>query len=330
MASQAKQKQKLLYLKKLFERRSDEEHPITGIQLIDILSHQNIKCERKTVYDDIDTLKESGMDIVTTKVGHSNAYFLGERLFQDEELLVLVDSVASSRFLTKKKSRELIDKLKSLTSEYKADNLNREFFIRNRSKTVNKQIYYNINAINEGILKEKNIEFKYFEYTADKKQQLRHGGEVYKVSPYYFVYNDNNYYLICYNYKRSELSYFRIDRMTAVNVTEEDRYKLSDEEKALAGEQRYAVFEMFPGKPETVEIKFENSLMNAVIDRFSERVVTRRADDDHFIITVDVQLSPTFYGWIFKFAEKAEILSPQSAVDEAKRMVESISKIYSK
>ena len=328
MASQAKQKQKLLFMKKLFERKSDEDHPITGIQLIDILAGQNIKCERKTVYDDIDTLKGSGMDLETTKVGHSNAYYLADRLFQDEELMVLVDSVASSRFLTKKKSRELIEKLKTLTSEYKSDSLDREFFIRNRSKTVNKQIYLNINAINQGILKEKNIEFKYIEYTPDKKQQFRHGGEVYKVSPYYFVYNDNNYYLICYNYKRSDLSYFRIDRMSYVNVTDEDRYKLSDEEKARAGEQRYAVFEMYPGKPETVEIKFENSLMNSVIDRFSERVVTRRVDDEHFVITVDVQLSPTFFGWVFKFGDKAEILSPQNAVDEARSMVESISKLY--
>ena len=328
MASQAKQKQKLLFLKDYFERKSDDEHPITGIQLIEILGDQNIKCERKTVYDDIDTLKGSGMDIMTTKVGHSNAYYLGARLFQDEELMVLVDSVASSRFLTKKKSGELIEKLKSLTSEFKAKNLSREFYIRNRSKNVNKQIYYNINAINEGITNDRNIEFKYYEYTPDKKQQLRHGGEVYKVSPYYFVYNDNNYYLICYNYKRDELSYFRVDRMVSVNVTSEDRHKLSDEEKALAREQQYAVFEMFPGTPTTVEIKFENSLMNAVIDRFSERVITRRVDDDHFVITVDVQLSPTFFGWVFKFGDKAEILSPDKAVDKAKEIIESISKLY--
>lgn len=330
MASQAKQKQKLLFMKNLFEKRSDEEHPITGIQLIDILADQNIKCERKTVYDDIDTLKQSGMDLITTKVGHSNAYYLASRLFQDEELFVLVDSVASSRFLTIRKSNELIEKLMSLTSEYKAPALKRSFFIRNRAKAVNEQIYYNINAINEGIFGDKNIEFKYYEYTPDKKKQLAHGGEVYKVSPYYLVYNDNNYYLICYNYKRDELSYFRIDRMATVKVIDEKRHVLTDAEDAIAKQQRYAVFEMYPGTPETVRIKFENSLMKAVIDRFSERVNTERVDDEHFVIEVDVQLSPTFYGWLFKFGDKAELLSPTSAVEEAKSMIESIRKLYSK
>ena len=328
MASQAKQKQKLLFMKKLFERKSDENHPITGIQLIDILAGQNIKCERKTVYDDIDTLKESGMDLVTTKVGHSNAYYLDQRLFQEEELYVLVDAVASSRFLTIKKSNELIEKLMTLTSEYKAPALRRSFFIRNRSKAVNEQIYYCINSINQGINEDKDIEFKYFEYTPEKKKQLRHGGEVYRVSPYYLVCNDNNYYLICYNYKREQISYFRIDRMTKVEVIDEKRHVLTDAEDAMAKEQRYAVFEMYPGEAVTAEIKFDNSLMNAVIDRFTERVVTQKVDDDHFMITVDVQLSPTFYGWLFKFGDKAELISPQKAVDEAKNILDSIRKLY--
>ena len=328
MASQAKQKQKLLFMKKLFEQKSDEDHPITGIQLIDILAGQNIKCERKTVYDDIDTLKGSGMDLVTTKVGHSNAYYLDQRLFQEEELYVLADAVASSRFLTIKKSNELIEKLMTLTSEFKAPALRRNFFIRNRAKAVNEQIYYSINAINKGINEDKNIEFKYYEYTPEKKKQLRHGGEVYKVSPYYLVCNDNNYYLICYSYKYEKISYFRIDRMTKVEVTEEKRYVLSDDEDALAKQQRYAVFEMYPGDAVTAEIKFDNSLMNAVIDRFTERVAVKKVDDSHFCIEVQVQLSPTFYGWLFKFGDKAELISPKEAVDGAKEMLESIRNLY--
>ncbi len=330
MASQAKQKQKLLFMKKLFERRSDEEHPITGVKIIDILAQQNIKCERKTVYDDIDTLKNSGMDLVTTKVGHSNAYYLGERLFQDEELFVLVDSVASSRFLTIKKSNELIDKLMTLTSEFKAPALRRSFFIRNRSKTFNEQIYYCINAINEGINNDKDIEFKYYEYTPEKKKQLRHGGEVYHVSPYYLVCNDNNYYLICYNYKREQISYFRVDRMTKVEVIEQKRRVLTDAEEARAKEQRYAIFDMYPGEAVTAEIKFDNSLINAVIDRFTERVVIEKVDEQNFKVTVDVQLSPTFYGWLFNFGDKAELLSPANAVEQARQIVDGLSKLYNK
>ena len=332
MASQAKQKQKLLFMKNLFEQKSDENHPITGIQLIDILAEKNIKCERKTVYDDIDTLKESGMDIITTKVGHSNAYFLGQRLFQEEELSVLAACVASSRFLTKRKSGELIDKLMTLTSEFKAPMLSRTFFIRNRAKgkSGNEQIYYNINAINDGVNNDKDITFKYFDYTPDKKKVARHGGELYTVSPYNLVYNDDNYYLICSHYKREQISFFRVDRMVDVKVTENKRHPLTDDENSFVKEQQAAIFEMYPGNQVEAEIKFDNSLMNPVVDRFTDRVNIERVDENSFKIRVNVQLSPTFYGWLFKFGDKAELLSPQEAVEEAKGILDNIRRLYDK
>ena len=88
--------EKLLTIEKLFETKTDEKHTITGNRLIEILGDYGIKAERKTIYDDIKTLCDSGMDIEITKDGHSNAYYLAQRLFQDEELYVLADAVASA------------------------------------------------------------------------------------------------------------------------------------------------------------------------------------------------------------------------------------------
>lgn len=175
MTGVSRQKQKLLTMKKLFETKTDEKHTITGNRLIEILGDYGIKAERKTIYDDIKTLCDSGMDIEITKDGHSNAYYLAQRLFQDEELYVLADAVASSRFLTQKKSKELLKKIQSLTSEHKAKDLRRMVYVSNRTKTFNEQIYYAINSIQEGIFSGLEIHFKYYEYTVEKRKQLRHG-----------------------------------------------------------------------------------------------------------------------------------------------------------
>lgn len=167
MTGVSRQKQKLLTMKKLFETKTDEKHTITGNRLIEILGDYGIKAERKTIYDDIKTLCDSGMDIEITKDGHSNAYYLAQRLFQDEELYVLADAVASSRFLTQKKSKELLKKIQSLTSEHKAKDLRRMVYVSNRTKTFNEQIYYAINSIQEGIFSGLEIHFKYYEYTVE-------------------------------------------------------------------------------------------------------------------------------------------------------------------
>ena len=139
MTGVSRQKQKLLTMKKLFETKTDEKHTITGNRLIEILGDYGIKAERKTIYDDIKTLCDSGMDIEITKDGHSNAYYLAQRLFQDEELYVLADAVASSRFLTQKKSKELLKKIQSLTSEHKAKDLRRMVYVSNRTKTLDRK-----------------------------------------------------------------------------------------------------------------------------------------------------------------------------------------------
>lgn len=218
-----RQKGKLLLLQKILLSETDENHKLTGAELISKLAASGISCERKTIYDDIETLTLSGLDIVTEKIGHSNYYYVSSRYFQDEELLVLTDAVASSKFLTRKKSDELIKKLQSLTSRYKGQRLRRSIYVGGRVKTYNEAIYYSINAIHEAIYKNQQITFRYTEYDIDKKKRYRHHGEVYQVSPYYLIWESDCYYLVCYCRKHEELCRYRVDRMTDVCISEEKR-----------------------------------------------------------------------------------------------------------
>ena len=314
-------------MESLFRQRTDEQHPLTGNQLIDILAAEGIKAERKTIYDDIATLCDSGLNIETTKSGHSNAYYLGERLFQDEELFVLSDAVASSKFLTIKKSNELIKKLQTLTSEHKAGQLKRSIYVDNRTKAFNEFIYYNINTIQNGIFSDRVITFKYFEYNLEKKKQLKHGGEPYSVSPYQLIWENDNYYLACFCHKHGKICRYRADRMTCVTITESKRKELNEaEEKELKNQK--SLYSMYGGKEETLRLQFDNSLMNVVIDRFGEKVICHPNSETSFYINSEVQLAPTFWGWLFQFGNKAKVLAPEYAADIAKQKLAEIMKLY--
>lgn len=327
MAGLSKQKQKLLIMEQLFNKRTDENHALTGNQLIDILAHQDIKAERKTIYDDIATLCDSGIKLEVTKIGHSNAYFLSERLFQDEELFLLADAVASSKFLTIKKSNELIKKLQSLTSDHKAKQLRRSIYVDNRTKAFNENIYYTINTVQEGIFSDRNITFNYFEYSLEKRKQLKHGGELYTVSPFQLIWENDNYYLACYCFKHKKICRYRVDRMTNVSVSDEKRCKLTEEEAEEMKNQR-SLYSMYGGEEETVQIQFDNSLINVVIDRFGERVICHQNSENTFYINADVQISPTFWGWLFQFGDKAKILGPSQVAVMAQRKIKELADMY--
>ena len=327
MTGVSRQKQKLLTMKKLFETKTDEKHTITGNRLIEILGDYGIKAERKTIYDDIKTLCDSGMDFEITKDGLSNAYYLAQRLFQDEELYVLADAVASSRFLTQKKSKELLKKIQSLTSEHKAKDLRRMVYASIRTKTFNEQIYYAINSIQEGIFSGLEIHFKYYEYTVEKRKQLRHGGEVYTVSPYSLVWENDNYYLVCYCEKHEKICRYRVDRMTQVTVTDIPRRELSEEEKTEVT-NRQTIYGMYGGELMTLQLQFDNKLIDVVMDRFGEKTICHKNSDNTFYKNEEVQVEKTFWGWLFKFGSQSKVLGPERAVEMAKDAISDIADCY--
>lgn len=321
------QKQKLLVMKKYFETETDENHHVTGNQLIEYLSRQGIKAERKTIYDDIKTLSESGMNIETVKAGHSNAYYLGERPFMDVELLVLADAVASCRFLSVSRSNQLLKKLQKLTSRYKGNQLNRCIHVAKRPKSFNDKIYYAINEIHEGIFSKKQITFQYTEYTADKESVSKHGGARYQVSPFTLVWENENYYLICYCCKHEKICRYRVDRMKNVTTIDEDVIALTDEQKDEA-ENLKSIYGMYGGKSEMVTMEFDSSLANSVIDKFGIDVHMRKISDDVFSVTAQVQIAPTFWGWLFQFGRKAKVVAPANVVEQAKAEISALVQNY--
>ncbi len=329
LTPKSRQKQKLLILQKILLTETDENHKLSGNDLIDKLALYDIKAERKTIYDDIATLIESGLDVVVEKLGHSNVYYVGSRVFQEEELLVLADAVASSRFLTQKKSNELIKKLQSLTSKHNAQHLKRTVYVGNRAKTYNEAIYYSINAIHEAIHKNYQITFRYTEYDLNKRKRYRHGGDLYKVSPYYLIWESDCYYLVCYCQKHEEICRYRVDRMTDVTVTKSKRRELSISEEEFAKSLR-ATYNMYGGKTETVTLEMSNGLINVLIDRFGDSIHVTPVTQDRFTVKLEVQISPTFWGWLFQFGTDAKVVSPEWVKNEARLMLGEISEAYKK
>ena len=307
------QKLKLFYLMKILLEKTDEEHTITVPEMIAELGKLGISAERQSVYDDLEYLKLFGLDVCSRKT-RTHDYFIGSREFELPELKLLVDSVQSSKFITHKKSMELISKIEKLTSEANAKKLHRQVFVTNRVKTVNETIYYNVDKIHDAIAANKQITFKYYDLDVNRKKVYRKNGDRYTESPVALTWDDENYYLITYKEKYDDYAHYRVDKMESIEITEEDRV-LSEEPFDLSAYSK-TTFAMFGGEETEVSIKFENDLVGVVFDRFGTDVRIVKADEEHFICTVKVAVSPHFLSWIVSFGRRAKIMSPDYVVDE--------------
>jgi predicted DNA-binding transcriptional regulator YafY len=323
MSKLPNQKLKLLYLLKILLEKTDSEHTLTVPEMIEELKKYNISAERKSIYDDIEALKTFGLDIVCRK-SKTYDYYIAGRTFQLAELKLLADAVASSKFITEKKSGQLIKKIGSLTSIHEAKQLTRHVYVSGRVKAMNEKIYYNVDMIHQAISNKKQISFKYFEYTIDKKKRYRNEGNTYIASPYALTWDNENYYMISYYEKYEGITHFMVDKMEGIEILE---LKSQDIEINIA-EYTKKIFSMFVGEEETVRIQFDNSLLGVVIDRFGKDTVTYRIDDNNFMAVLKVELSPPFWGWIFQFGDKVKIISPENVVEDFIKHIEEVKHNY--
>lgn len=318
-----KNKGRILALLQYLYKYTDEEHAVTTNELIEILSQAGYSANRKTVKDDIDIISEAGFDVITIK-SSSNAFFWGSRTFELPELKLLVDAVSSSRFISNKKSEQLIDKLATLTSEQLSQQLIQRIYTKERIKTNNNQLYYVIDKITDAIQSGRKVQFRYTEYNADKEKVLRNDGELYINSPYALLWNEDYYYMIGYSEKREKVVTFRVDRMIEPKILNEDAYPEPAEFHITDFIRK--VFEMFDGEEETVTLECENALMNTIVDRFGEEVETKRISESKFEAKVSVSASKTFYGWVFQFGGQIKITRPEHIrkeyLDMAKAVME--------
>lgn len=305
----AHKKLKLLYLAQLFQERTDEEHTVTVGDMIAYLDRLGIPAERKAIYDDLELLRLFGMDIVHTKTKTHN-YYLGQRTFELPELKLLIDVVQASPFLTAKKSMELIGKLEGLASAAQAGALRRQVYVLSRVKTHNEQLYYNIDGINQAINEDRCIRFRYFDWTLQGERLYRHGGQAYSECPAALCV-DRNYYLITYRPQQQKFIHFRVDRISDLQVSQEPRPPLpADFDPALYVR---TIFDMHSGQTQTVTLSLRDHLLNVARDRFGSDAHYRAGPDHTFIVSAQVEVSPTFLSWVLCFGGEARILEPASA-----------------
>ncbi|PKM67298.1 MAG: WYL domain-containing protein [Firmicutes bacterium HGW-Firmicutes-2] len=327
MAKSSNQKLKLLYLLKMLNEKTDENNTMTINDMIAELERYGITAERKSIYDDLEALRHYGLDIAMQKTKTTD-YYVASRVFELPELKLLVDAVQCSKFVTHKKSNELIKKIESLASRKQAQSLQRQVFVTNRVKTINESIYYNIDSLHLAIAQNKKVTFKYFDYDIRKEKVFRKNGGKYTVSPYGLSWDDENYYLITFSTKYDGFTHYRVDRMTNIDLIEEERDPLSDKEHFDIAEYTKKVFNMFNGDEVMVNLQLDNSLVNAVVDRFGKDIQIGKVDDDNFNIWIKVAVSSTFFAWISQFGNKVKILSPESVVEKYISHLKEISSLY--
>ena len=328
MAKSEKQKLKLLYIMQCLTEKTDAEHSVTTQEIIDYLALQGINAERKSIYTDIDLLIDYGMDIVKNS-GRSGGYTLVSRQFELAELKLLVDAVQSSKFITTKKSRDLIGKLETLCNKYEAGQLHRQVVVTNRNKTVNENIYYNVDIIYNAIAENVKIQFQYFEWDVNKEMHLRRNGKVYEVSPWLLTWDDENYYLIAYDSEAGIIKHYRVDKMLKIELSVEKREGKEQFQHFDIAAYSKKTFGMFAGKEETVTLRCDRSLTGVMIDRFGKDVAMRKIDENTIQARVNVAVSRQFFGWITGLGNIVKIEAPERVVEQYRDYLGEIIERYS-
>ena len=319
MARSSNQKLKLLYLEKIFKEKTDEDHYLTMPQIITELNRYGIEANRKSIYTDIDALQNYGLDIIQTRDGAHTYYHLGSREFEVAELKFLVDAIQASKFISEKKTKELIEKLESTVSTYDKTLLNREVTVSGRVKNMNESIYYSIDEIYHGMAEDKCITFRYFSWNRKGQEEFRRDGALYEVAPWALHFDDERYYLVGYDMEKKEIHHYRVDKMRNVSISDTKRKGVTEFKKTNKSKYSQQYFRMFGGEIETVTLRCENSMANIIVDQFGRDARMIPDGDDYFTARVEVAVSEQFFGWIFALGGGVKIIGPENVKEALKK-----------
>lgn len=324
MAKTYNQKMKLLHILRILSEKTDENHYLTAAKLIEELDKEGIKAERKSIYSDIEELVEYGYDIIHVKSRVNGGYYMGNRDFELAELKLLVDAVQSSKFITMKKSEELIKKLEKLTSVYEAKSLQRQVYVTNRIKTDNESIYYNVDDIHNAILNNKKIRFQYMDWSITKELKPRKNGQWYEVSPYALVWAEERYYLVGYSANDKEIRHYRVDKIGKLEISSEKREGMENPGTFDVAAYYNKMFGMYGGTAESITIGFPQNMIGVFIDRFGKDIDIRKREEDYLSVRVSIVPSGQFYGWIAGLGKDVKIMGPTTVQKEYCRYLEEI------
>ena len=309
------QKLKLYYLSQIMTQKTDDEHFLTMPEIQAELAKYDVSADRKSLYDDMEALRVLGIDVIGEKVGKNFYYHVGKKQFDIAELKLLVDAIQSSKFITEKKSNELIKKLTEMASEYEALQLKRQVVVQGRVKTMNECIYYVVDDIHRAISQNKQIMFEYMQWNLKKELEKRRM-EPYRVSPWALIWDDENYYLVAYSEPDDCIKHYRVDKMKNITVLPEKRKgkdKFKDEDLAAYSTRNFG---MYAGEEKDVRIAFKNEMVGVIIDRFGKNITIHPSKQEGWSETVvKVAVSRHFFGWIFALGNDVTITGPKSVVE---------------
>ncbi len=311
------QKFKFTYLMRIMLEKTDENHSLTMNQILEELEKYDVTAERKSIYTDFaDMTDKFGIEIIKEQIGRETYYHVGARDFELAEVKLLIDAIQSSKFITKKKSEELIKKVKSFVSDYQASQLQRQVFISDRVKTMNESVYYNVDDIHTAINENKKIRFKYYKWDIEKNLVARNNGDWFIVSPWALTWDDENYYMVAYDEIDNKIKHYRVDKMMKISVVDEKRAGRDIFKNLDMAKYSKATFGMYGGKEDKVKIRLANSMCGVFIDRFGKDISFHPVGPDHSEFTVSVNVSRQFFGWIFSLGKDVQVVGPEAVVEE--------------
>ena len=324
------QKIKLLKLYEMLRQHTDEDRPLSTNQLCAMLEAEGITCDRRTLSEDIDTLNANGFEVLHRRTRYAKLYYIVDRQFELAEVKILIDSIQAASFITKQKTKELTDKVASLAGSHKASALKGNLVTFNTRKHANEAIYYTVDALENALQQKCRASFHYFDLNERGERIFRKAGERYLVNPVGLVYHEDNYYLVTYHETHEATVNYRVDRMADVQIDEspvvERAIALSDE----LGVYTERVFKMFNGPQATVELQFDRKLIDAIHDKFGDSVEITACKRGLCKATVEVLVSPVFFGWCFQFGKSLKILSPSYVAIEMKEHAGQVARMYRK
>ena len=326
MARSENQNKKLLVLRRILLERTDEDHPLSMEAIRSALDGYGISAERKSIYDNMEVLRQMGLDVHNRRGPHGG-WFVGQRSFELAELKLLVDAVQSCKFITRRKSDALIRKLEGLTSVHQAGQLQRQVYVSGRVKTMNERVYYTIDRLHAALAQGQAVSFRYFEYNVAKEKVFRREGRRYQVTPYGLIWDSENYYLAGYDHEKGELRHYRVDKMDGLRAAgpSPSAPHRGDFDVAAYAKKHFG---MFSGREGQVRLRCARHLVGVILDRFGQESILVPDGPHHFTVTVEAVVSPQFLGWIFGLGDGVEVLSPQWARQALLEQLEGVAARY--
>lgn len=316
METEKSTKFKFLKLYEMLKSETDEENPMSTNEICRCMAEMNVPCNRRTLPQEIRALNEEGYEVCVRDKGRAHLYYVADRSFSVPELRLLIDAVQASHLMTEKKTQELTDKIAALAGSKQAEVIKNNIVHFNSSKCVNEHIYYVIDGLERALQQKKKVTIRYYHLNGHREKYYRSENGIHTVEPIALVYNNDHYYLTCYNAEKDKNYNYRLDRIESIEVLDEKISKNAIIRSRSVAKYTAQVFKMYGGELTNITLQFDESIVEYIYDKFGTDTKVSFVNEDVLTTTIAVQVSPTFFRWLFQFAGKMKIIAPQNVCDE--------------